>query len=377
MLTLPSRLSRTETARLKHTHPVEDVVARYGIELRPVGRALVGRCPLHADGGRPNLHVYPGNASWYCYRCTTGGDVIAFVMRLERLGFRDAVARLDGGHASACAIPLRPVRRSRPRAPRPSVRTAAERACLAAAVDLYHNRLLTEPAALAYVEARGLARATLERCRVGYASGDELAAYLRWRRLPAQAAVRVGLLGRDGREHLAGRVVVPEIRHGQPIWLVGRAIDGGGTGSPNADGGDEPKYLGLPGAKPLMGWETAASGPTAIVVEGVFDWLTLVQWDLPAMALVGTRVRGDVLRFLGARFRRLYLALDADDAGREATEAIVDALGPRAVPIHLPDGVKDIAELAPRADGQTVFAEALLREVGEPARVEHGLALAA
>ncbi len=43
----------------------------------------------------------------------------------------------------------------------------------------------------------------------------------------------------------------------------------------------------------------------------------------------------------------------------------------------MPDGVKDVAELAPRPDGQRVFARALLREVGEPPRGAGGLAAAA
>ncbi|HZR98289.1 MAG TPA: toprim domain-containing protein, partial [Chloroflexota bacterium] len=295
----------------------------------------------------------------YCYRCASGGDVISFVMRLEGLGFRDAVARLDGGSDSTWPTPLRPIR-ARARRARSTVRGAAERACLAAAVELYHNRLLADPAALAYVRARGLERSTLERCRVGYVGGDELAAYLRWRRLPAQAAVRVGLLGREGREFLAGRVVVPEIRRGEPLWLVGRTV--------GADRG--PKYLGLPGAKPLLGWETALGNPSVILVEGVFDWLTLVQWGFPALALVGTRVRPEALRALGARFERVYLALDADDAGREAAAALAGALGPRAVTVRLPAGVKDVAELAPRSDGRAVFADALRPEA-------HALAAAA
>jgi DNA primase len=44
---------------LKQSNPLDDVVARYGVELRRQGRALVGRCPFHEDGGRPNLHVWP------------------------------------------------------------------------------------------------------------------------------------------------------------------------------------------------------------------------------------------------------------------------------------------------------------------------------
>jgi DNA primase len=237
-----------------------------------------------------------------------------------------------------------------------------ERACLAAAAELYANRLLSDSAALAYVEGRGIDRATAERHRVGYAGGDELVAYLRWRRLPAQAAIRVGLLGHGGRETMAGRVVVPEIRAGQPIWMVGRRITARG---------DAPKYLGLPGRKPLLGWESAQGSPTIILVEGPFDWLTLRLWDLPGLALVGTHVRASAIAAL-ARFRRLYVALDNDDAGRVATDALTEALGARAVAVRL-GGVKDVADLAPRSDGRTVLEAAVqLAEAGAPPRRRTG-----
>ena len=54
------------------------------------------------------------------------------------------------------------------------------------------------------------------------------------------------------------------------------------------------------------------------------------------------------------------MALDADDAGQEAAAAHVEALGPRAIPVRLPAGVKDVAELAARPDGRAAFAGALL-----------------
>ena len=43
---------------------------------------------------------------------------------------------------------------------------------------------------------------------------------------------------------------------------------------------------------------------------------------------------------------------------------LVDALGPAAIPVALPVGIKDVAELAPRVDGQAVFASALVEAVG-------------
>ena len=344
-------MKRVDTESLKCEHPVEEIVARYGVELRPSGRILVGRCPFHNDGGRPNLYVYPATQSWYCFRCAVGGDAIGFVQRIEDIGFLEAVARLTGEQFSPLGARARPAVRQR----RPPARTAAwgpaERACLAAAVEIYHNRLLSDSAALAYVEGRGLSRAAIESCRLGYASGRELAAYLRWRRLPAQAALRVGLLGHDGRENMAGRVVVPEIRAGQPIWLVGRTV-----------GSEEgvPKYLGLPGRKPLLGWEAVSTQRAVWLVEGVFDWLTLRSWGVPALALVGTHVSGEALRSL-ARFERLYLALDNDEAGRAATEKLMQALGERALPMT-PPGVKDVAELAPDPEGRASFIRFVERQ---------------
>ena len=54
-----SERNRIDTESLRRAHPLAELVTSYGIELRRVGGALVGRCPFHQDGGRPNLHVFP------------------------------------------------------------------------------------------------------------------------------------------------------------------------------------------------------------------------------------------------------------------------------------------------------------------------------
>ncbi|MFN8472148.1 MAG: DNA primase [Anaerolineae bacterium] len=338
-------MTATDILRLKQDHPIAELVARYGIELRPSGRTLVARCPFHADGGRPNLHVYPSTGSWFCYRCGVGGDVIGFVRRMERCDFRQAVERIE----STTAAPLSHRPPFRPPFSVPSSWRSVERACLAAAVAFYHHRLLEAPAALAYWEGRGLEPRLLSECRVGYAPGRELVDYLRQRRLPIQAAIRMGLLRPNGHEFFAGRLVIPEVRHGQPTWLIGRAIT-------SNDG--RPKYLSLPGPKPLFGWETAARQRHIILTEGVFDVLTLGQWGVPTLALLGTHARSDAVRSL-LRFGRIYLALDNDEAGRVATAELQSTLGTRAIPVDLPENVKDVADLALLPDGQALFMAAL------------------
>ena len=87
---------------VKHSNPIAEVVSRHGVELRGRGERLTGRCPFHGDG-QPSFTVYPATRSFYCFGCGAGGDVIDFVRRAERVGFREALERLTGGAAPAVA----------------------------------------------------------------------------------------------------------------------------------------------------------------------------------------------------------------------------------------------------------------------------------
>ena len=126
---------------------------------------------------------------------------------------------------------------------------------------------------------------------------------------------------------------------------------------------DAPTYLGLPGAKPLLGWDEARAHATVAVVEGVFDFLTLRMWGYPALALLGTHVREDLLAELRS-FARIYLVLDNDEAGLKATSWLQEQIGSSAVGVPLPEGVNDPAQLAVQRDGQSLFAGALLQAAG-------------
>lgn len=92
------------------------------------------------------------------------------------------------------------------------------------------------------------------------------------------------------------------------------------------------------------------------LVEGPFDALALATWGVPALALVGTYARAELLQSL-TRFRRVYVVLDADAEGQLATATVQDALGTRAVPVSLAGlrGVKDVADLARLPHGRALF----------------------
>ena len=166
------------------------------------------------------------------------------------------------------------------------------------------------------------------------------------------------VLTRGGAEFLAGRIVVPDLSGGRPQWLIGRDFD---DDLPD----DAPVHLGLPGAKPLLGLDDARSSPTVIVVEGSFDYLTLRMWGYPVVATLGTHLRSDLVEALRG-FQRQYLVLDNDDAGLEATLTLLQELGSTAIPVALPDGIKDPSQLATLVDGRELFAAALLQAVGQP-----------
>jgi len=54
------------------------------------GRRLWWRCPFHQDGN-PSFCVEPGKPWWRCYGCGEHGDAANLVMRINKVGFPEAV----------------------------------------------------------------------------------------------------------------------------------------------------------------------------------------------------------------------------------------------------------------------------------------------
>src|SRR5260370_2950643 len=54
--------------------------------LRRYGRQFRGLCPLHSER-HPSFYVHPEKQVFHCFGCGTGGDVVAFVLRLHSCEF--------------------------------------------------------------------------------------------------------------------------------------------------------------------------------------------------------------------------------------------------------------------------------------------------
>lgn len=338
-----------DTLALKRAIAIEDVVQSYGIALRPQGRSLVGLCPFHPDRRTPNLCVFPADdqdpGHFRCFACGRSGDAIQFVRLMDGLDFRTACERLQ--RQPACAGMVRPTA-SAPRH-RPWRRwdrlSPDEQRVMNRVAEHSRWRFWQDEAARAYARERAIPEAVLRTCGVGYADGRSL---LRVLSGPERdLAEQLGLLRRreDGslREALAGRVVVPEVRAGNVIWCIGRAL------WPDA----RRRYLALAGERPVLGLERVAGRSEVFVTEGVFDWLTAVAWDLPACAVCGTSIPAERLGFL-ASAERITGVFDGDAAGRAADAAFAATFGPRWRSVSLPDGL-DLNDLGRRPRGRETF----------------------
>ncbi|MBA4179651.1 MAG: hypothetical protein C0506_03590 [Anaerolinea sp.] len=324
-----------DTDTIRRDHPIADVAVASGLQLRPSGGRFTGLCPFHGDS-RPSFVVYPATRSYYCFGCGAGGDVIDFVARLNGVAFKEAVALLAGTPSlMAPASILRD-----PNAVVPPVHPGQAPAIVETAVAFYHARLWSHLEALDYLTARGMGEATIRRCRLGFGTPG-LARELEGRGLDFDTARSLGLLAGD-RECFVGRIIIPDCHGGRATWLTGRRLDE-----------REPRYLNLQQEKPLLGLDRI-QGPAVVVTEGPFDWLTAVEWGIPATALLGTRVSSRTEQQLH-RFERVYLALDGDAAGREATSELLDRLGERAIPVTLPSGAADLNDLHRQPDGGAAF----------------------
>ena len=78
--------------RILRVATIEEVVAAY-VPLQRSGAGYVGLCPFHADK-HPSLHVHPGKQFFKCFACGEGGDLFAFVQKIEGCSFTEAMGML-------------------------------------------------------------------------------------------------------------------------------------------------------------------------------------------------------------------------------------------------------------------------------------------
>lgn len=306
---------------VKEQAPIEAVLAHYGHPLNADGYAI---CPFH-DDHRPSLYLWDGDDGqirWYCQPCGFGGDQIDFVRRYKELPFARALVELA---RIAPLLPEAPRRRAVVRD------RAVDRAAMVAAVIDARERAL-EPNYDGYMSLYA----------VGFVSRSDARPddHLRWDSLLRELG-----WGVDDR----GNVVMPH--WGEDRVLTGAKVRAPVTGDRwSLDGSTYPDlYMSWRlGAEPLCAAVLLAEGETdaawAEFHARRLSWSTSCPYPdgvnvraLPAGA--GGPITDAHVAHLGI-WPRVYLALDADNAGRAATDRWAEALGGVAdvMVCRLPDG---------------------------------------
>ena len=316
----------TTIEEVKTRLDIVETVGGYVPNLKRSGRTWKANCPFHNER-TPSFIVDPVRNSWHCFgACSTGGDVIEFVRRVEGLDFKEALARC----AERAGVELRaPTRREREQ------REEHERLLSAnEAAAVFYQAQLDGPAgadALAYAERRGLDTAARRDWQLGYAPDrwGDLTDHLRARGFSDAELVAAGLAVEGERglyDRFRGRLIFPtRDERGRLTGFGGRAL--------GAE--QEPKYLNTP-QTPLFDksgtmYGLDRAGPEArradrlIVVEGYMDVIACHQAGLANVAAsMGTAITERQMRLVKRFTPNVVLALDADNAGSEAALRAVE-----------------------------------------------------
>jgi DNA primase len=326
--------------QVRQVSSIVEIASQY-TTLRRRGRKHVGLCPFHSEK-TPSFTVDEEKQLFHCFGCGVGGDVFSLVMEKENLGFAEALRYL----AEKYRIPL-PQHRVDPQVIKLEEKLFKINEM---ALAFFRRNLFGTPEgkkALAYLKNRGLADATIETLKIGYAmdAWGTLIDHLRTKNVPAILLEKAGLAlpGKKKDEYydrFRGRVIFPIFS------LTGKVVAFGGRTVTGA----EPKYLNSPDT-PLyskgkllyglnMSKDAIREAGEAILVEGYTDFAALYQAGIGnVVASLGTALTPFQVA-QAARFTpRLIINYDGDAAGKNACA--------RAVPLCLEKGMNVDALILP------------------------------
>lgn len=345
---MAGRIRREDVEAVRERARIEEIVGAH-VSLRPAGvGSLKGLCPFH-DERSPSFHVRPQVGRYHCFGCGEGGDVIAFVQKVDGLGFQEAVEYLAG------RVGLQ-LRYEDGGAPRPGEEPGKRRRLLDAhrvAEEFYREQLASPGAAAgrAFLSERGFDRSAAEQFGVGFApqGWDGLLRHLRGRGFTEAELTASGLVSQGNRgiyDRFRGRLVWP-IRE-----VTGDTVGFGARKLFDEDQG--PKYLNTPEtplyrkSQVLYGIDLAkreiAREKRVVVVEG--------YTDVMAMHLSGV---GGAVATCGTAF--------GSDHARIVRRLVGDAGGSGGV--QLASGTSLGGEIIFTFDGDAAGRKAALRAFGE------------
>ena len=311
-----------------NTTDIITTVGEYTKLERRGGNDWWGCCPFHGEK-TASFHVDGDKRFYHCFGCHKGGNVISFIMEMEKLSYADAIESL----AKKSGIPVKYQNGYNPEQNRSKIdETEKFIELYERTASMFHYFLMETPQgqkALEYVTKRGLTKETIEKFKLGYAPADRkwLFKFLRGKNFSAEFLGKSGLFSQKYPEYsfFSDRLMFPIFnRRGQVVAFGGRVI-------PPADESQR-KYLNsgdLPQFKKretLFGFSFAKNAirekKSIIFCEGNMDVIAYHQCGLDyAVATLGTALTEDHIKMISGFVAggTVYLSFDSDGAGQEAT----------------------------------------------------------
>ena len=348
---------------------IVDVVSQYVRLTKRSGANLFGLCPFHSEK-TPSFSVSPDKQIYHCFGCGKGGGVINFIMEIENLDFRDAVAFLAR-------------RANMPMPEEADTEDSSHRGRLLElnrdAARFFYEQLISPAGRVAqdYVNKRGISAAMARSFGLGFApdSWNALTDAMHARGYDDRDLFEAGLMKRGrrggGYDTFRNRLMFPVIDvRGSVIGFSGRILGDG-----------EPKYLNSPEtqvfskSRNLFALNLAKKTKRGylILVEGNIDVVSLHQAGFDcAVASLGTSLTPEQARLLSRYTREVILCYDSDAAGKKAAQRAIGILEKLDMKVRVLSvtGAKDPDEFI-RRNGPDAFANLIDRSAGQ---VEYRLA---
>ena len=311
---MSGRIRDEDVAYIRDRSPIDEVVGDY-VQLKSAGGgAKKGLCPFH-DEKSPSFTVTPSKGFFHCFGCQTGGDVIAFLMKIDHLTFTETIERL----ADRLGYTLRYEEGG---SNAPTFSAGARSRLIAANTEAakFYQEQLNAPAAAHgrdLLTKRGFDKAACMQFGVGFAPGewDGLTKHLR------AMDYTIDELETAGLSKMGQRGPIDRFRNRLtwPIRDISGDVVGFGARKLASDEVDQgPKYLNTPEtpiykkSQVLYGLDVAkkeiAKKRQAVIVEGYTDVMAAQLAGITtAVATCGTAFGADHIRIL----RRLLMDDDA------------------------------------------------------------------
>lgn len=354
--------SKESLETLRQRVDLVDVLSAH-MDLKRSGASYKGLCPFH-DEKTPSFTIQKGDTHYHCFGCGAHGDSIHFLMTHLKMSFLDAVESL----AQRFNVPLQQVESV---AENKGPNKGALKEALDLASNFYQLMLLhTQEGhdALRYLYKRGIDIDFVRRFRIGLAPRESgmLRKIMHAKFIKDEILADAGLIspGRESgwRDFFQDRITFPICdATGAVIGFSARKYKEETFGGKYINTSETPLFK---KSRVLFGLHHCrrriAKDRKAIIVEGQIDALRLIASGFNiTVAGQGTAFgESHAKELIALGLNEVYLAMDSDEAGRQAAYKIGDFFQKEGIEtrvISMPQG--DDPDSFLRENGPEAFLE--------------------